>query len=428
MELLLSEDLLISMEDILLKIYYIINKRLLHFAITFYIKINNLAMILEVIMKKFILIFILLSCITFTSCNSESKNTETSNGNTNTNKEILQMKSYKKTIDNVVFDTKICIGDKNAITEDSLVTSTVSMVKSNPDKLYETLFSNIKVEKKIVDTNGQNYLGKPMKTTIYQGNNESILQFDDISSTVFFNKDNFGKFVNQSIDYIETSERYNLNKYPLTKNLDFATRETAFKNIQSTLASFGLEISNNYKAYALDHKTLQEEEFAIDMDGNLDKSQCKTSWAKDDDCYYFLIRPTFKDIPMLYTFDQSIENKFNDFNSPIKVIYTKKGIQSLDILSVFSPNKDEKKVTLAPFDEIAETIAKPYTKIIGDTSYKVTDANLVYILDTAVTNGKYPINPAWVVHVQNPKSNEDNPPSVEIIIDAVTGKEIVNGK
>lgn len=373
-------------------------------------------------MKKFILIFILLSCITFTSCNSESKNTETSNGNTNTNKEILQMKSYKKTIDNVVFDTKICIGDKNAITEDSLVTTNASMVKTDSDKLYKTLFSKIELKEKL-SSEGINQFGKPSTFIDFIGKDRSVLSCNSSSSIISFRNKRLIEYIDHSFKRNEMDADYNGNKYSFNKDFPFISREDAFKKIQSTLNSLGFNIDeNNYIVYSLDYETLKKEEYCIGMDGNEDKSQYKESWTENDNCYYFMIRPTFKNIPEVYKY--AFENRISIQNhtSPIQVVYTRDGIQYLSIDSILSINSDEKKVNLVSFDKIAETVAK-HKDMLGNTSYKVTNATLAYLIDTTTASEKYPVNLVWILNIKDLNPPVPTSADMEVIVDAVTGKE-----
>lgn len=95
-------------------------------------------------------------------------------------------------------------------------------------------------------------------------------------------------------------ERYNADLYSTETQLSFMTREEAFDEIQNTLKESGIGIDAAYICYALDHETMQSQEYHEDMDGNIDKSQYKTQWLGEDDCYYFYINQIYKGLPLYH--------------------------------------------------------------------------------------------------------------------------------
>lgn len=379
-------------------------------------------------MKKSLICIILTLSTLFIACNSSSQ-TKKDKLNGDATKELLQMKHYKKDINGLTFDADIIINNRESITENSFVKTTASMVVSDGDKLIQTFFKDKKIEKKTTDDYSNN-LGKEDSATRIFGPNTSILYFNSKSSfNLQFRNNKFVDYITNSFCFRDDETTNNANKYSLVKNLPFATREEAFKNISSTMASVGFDIGTNYKAYALDHETLKKEEFAMDIDGSDDLDSHKASWSKEDDCYYFFIRPTFNDIPCLYQFTKGKVSKFKlqDLMAPIQVIYTKAGIQFFYIDGIFSMTSAGEKVPLVPFDTIAERVAKIYSNILGGSTYKVTKATLVYRIDTTKTTDSFPVSLAWALNIEESGNNlyESN---TEMLVDAVTGKEILDGK
>lgn len=374
-------------------------------------------------MKKNLISTVLILCTILTGCNSTPsshiKNSQ------NATKEILQMTHYKKDINGVIFDAEVFIG--NNVTENDFVKTTASMVLTDGDQLKGKFFSDKKIEENHVN-NGINDLGKATISTSLMGENKSFLAYKNNSTFLLFRNNNFVSYINNSFHFTMNFDNYNAHKYSTEKNFSFATQEEAFKNIKNTMLSVGLDIGNNYKAYALDYETMKEEEYAIDEYGKVNKSLYKPSWTESDNCYYFIIRPTINNIPCYYKTSSNTSPVMQDYLAPLHIIYTKDGIQYINLTSLFTHDDTKEKVTLAPFDEIAEVVAKPYTNMLGDNKYKVTKAELVYKVDTSVTSEKYPANLIWVFKTEEMNDKSEAINVVETLVDAVTGKELINGK
>lgn len=380
-------------------------------------------------MKKSLICIILTLSTLFIGCNSSSQ-TKKDKVNGDATKELLQMKHYKKDINGVVFDTDIIINNRETITENSFVKPTASVVLSDGDKLIQTFFKDKKIEKKTTDSY-TNRVGKQDVSTNIFGPNKSILYFNSKSSfDVQFRNNNFVDYIKSAFYNDLQSPDYNAHKYSLIENLPFATRENAFKDISSIMASVGFDIGTNYKAYALDHETLKKEESVLSIDGSDDLASHKASWSVDDDCYYFCINPTFNNIPTMYKFSNSNVSGYElqSFMSPIQVVYTKAGIQFFYIDGIFNLTSTGEKLTLAPFDTIAKRAAKRYSNLLGSNTYKITKASLVYRIDTTKSTDSYPVTLAWGLNVEESHSDNSQISNKEIIVDAVTGREILDGK
>ena len=66
--------------------------------------------------------------------------------------------------------------------------------------------------------------------------------------------------------------------------------------------------------------------------------------------------------------------------------------------------------------------------MLGDKKYKVTKAELVYRIDASSVKKSFPINLVWVINTEETGDNPSAIPNIETIVDAVSGKEIINGR
>lgn len=370
-------------------------------------------------MKKIRMIsFLLVVCSLFTSCG-----TDNSKKNENENKvSIMEMKKYNKTFDNVIFDTEIIVDKKEK--ERPFVATTATLQKYDSKKIFATFFSGIKVkEKRGVDT-GTNSKENEEKDITYIGDKDERLALTEGSSSFTF-ENKLDKYIYNCFCMMEGDPAYNANKYSLEKEFSFASREKAMKDIKEKLLTVGIDIGDNcdYKAYALDYKTMKSEEYAMGMDGKEDKSLYKQSWSEADNCYYFVIRQKYDGIPE-HHMRYDVEIKMEDDTAPIQVLYSKNGIEKIDCERIFKFNNEEKEISLISFDKIAESIVNTFGNILGDLSYKVTKAELYYMIETKGTKGTYPVTPVWIINVDQINSNKEVEKKHQIIIDAITGKEI----
>lgn len=351
-------------------------------------------------MKKIKFISILLICSILTACSAKESSTESPEKNTPT--EVTKMTNYNKTFDNVEFETEIIIDrkDKNK----PFVQTTATLQSINKDKAVETLISNLKVIEK-QEGHGKDEKKQTIKYIDYYMENEGFFSVGPISSSLLFTRDKFTRHVMSAFRMDERYEDYNVKKYSADKEFSFANRKDAFKDIKEKLSSIGIDSGDNYKAYGLDYETMKKEEFVMDMDGKEDKKAYKDSWGEEDNCYYFITWQRYDDLPVYHVFIDKFKN-ISEENSPVKVMYSKRGIESMEIEKVFNFAKDTKEVSLASFDKVAKTVSDKYGMILGKSSYKVTKAQLYYMVDTSVGNATYEVNPVWIFNIQEMDANK----------------------
>ena len=125
-------------------------------------------------------------------------------------------------------------------------------------------------------------------------------------------------------------EKYNGDKFLKDTDLDFMSREEALNVLLDKLELLGIQLGDiEFSCYGLEHNTLEEEEYAEDVEGQEDKSVYKDKWTKDDDCYYFVIRQKKNGIVEYHKYGGIMIN-YEDITLiaivPFRLLYLKEGL------------------------------------------------------------------------------------------------------
>lgn len=181
----------------------------------------------------------------------------------------------------------------------------------------------------------------------------------------------------------------------------------------------GIDIEEQYKCYVLEHSMLQSEEYAMDINGNIDQTGYKDSWTQDDDSYYFAINQKYDDTPAYHVFYDNFPLAADE-NAPIQVLYNKDGIQFLQLEKVFAFTEQESNYDLKPFEEIAEVIETKYGMLLDGSTYSVNQATLYY-MENKMNDEQYEVIPVWIFNTEDKETGK----TLQDIVNAETGKEIV---
>lgn len=181
----------------------------------------------------------------------------------------------------------------------------------------------------------------------------------------------------------------------------------------------GIDIEGQYKCYVLEHSMLQSEEYAMDIDGNINQTGYKDSWTQDDDSYYFVINQKYDDIPAYHVFYDNFPLAADE-NAPVQVLYNKDGIQFLQLEKVFAFTEQESNYDLKPFEEIAEVIETKYGMLLDGSTYSVNQATLYY-MENRMNDEQYEVIPVWIFNIEDNETGK----TLQDIVNAETGKEIV---
>lgn len=229
--------------------------------------------------------------------------------------------------------------------------------------------------------------------------------------------------------YYEKSAPYNANQYSTVKNLPFMPMQSAIKSVLNTLKQTELPIGNVCtECFALSSDKLQKEFVYIDQNGV--KQDYNIQWKNIEDAYYMFIRQKLQDLPVFFYngfFSTLPTDTIGRESSPIKIIYTDQGILSAYCEKLFVFQEDQNQtISLAPFEDIMNTVSTRYTEILTDSSYIINKGGLYYYAKGNNKDG-YEMIPAWIFQVTENYTNEswmENTQYSLFIVNAQTGKEM----
>lgn len=314
------------------------------------------------------------------------------------------LKRYDKEAENVSFKTDINVSEN--VRENGLRKLSATIQKPDPAKVFDCLMGDTEIRAKNEEDN--NYW--------YEGVNNEILTINNTS--IGFSTD-FYVYVSNAFRLQKGYSDYNADKYELDKDLEFASRQDAFEDIRQALTAMGIDIEEQYTCYVLEHSMLQSEEYAMDINGNVDQAVYKDSWTKDDDSYYFAINQKYDDTPAYHVFYDNFPLAADE-NAPIQVLYNKNGIQFLQLEKVFAFTDQESNYDLKSFEKIAEVIETKYGMLLDDSTYSVNQATLYY-MENKVNDERYEVIPVWIFNTEDKETGK----TLQDIVNAETGKEIV---
>lgn len=334
---------------------------------------------------------------------------------------------YNKKVGNVNFQTDVIVQKNHE--DKPILNTTATLQELNRNKALDIFFNGIKVKGKIEYEN-KNEKGQSSKDIRYLADckdGETWLSVGPGLSGFCFQRTSLSNHILHSFHLEDRDERYNAHKYSLKREFEFATREQAFNDIKDKLSQMGINIENEYKAYALDYETMKKEEYAMGIDGNEDRSVYKDSWTKDDNCYYFVINQRYDNLPVYHLYGDMSTRK-EDSTSPIKVLYTKDGIDRIDIEKMFTFNNEGKEVDILPFDKITDNIVAQLKKEEvyreKEVLYRVKKSELNYMVDKASDLGSCKVKPVWIVDIDLCNKNGELEGIQQMVIDAEKGTQV----
>jgi hypothetical protein len=327
---------------------------------------------------------------------------------------------FEKSYSHLDFKSEIVVSEEANI--NALYRLSMRRVSYDNEKAYEVLFDNMQVESTHQgDTLGES--GNKILWIDYIGTKNEHLYVNSESLT--FNLP-FSSYVLRCLRPETRNPAYNLDKYTLYGQLSFADYTEGSDSIIEALKSIGFPVNASdfyIYPYAMKHEILEQEEYAMDMDGNEDTTKYKESWTSDDDCYYYTMRQKIEGLPLYYVCGGYL-TEVEPNNVGIEAIYSKDGIQRFSIDKIFTTDdsESEKPITLMPLEDLAEKINEQYDLLISDTVYTVQRMEL-YMMAEQNAGNKYDVFPVWVLWM-NPNNTDSNPKTLQNVINAVTGEII----
>ena len=327
---------------------------------------------------------------------------------------------YQNEFEKITFDAEVIVENVGELK--SFYKCNAKPQRINRDKALKKFLGKENIKK--VYESEEDVKGETTSVS-YEGENGNTISFGNIPSSCNYRKNGLSKYLLNAFRLQSKDSRYNADKFSLDKEFEFSTREEAFNKIRKTLTDIGIEIGSNYKAYSLDYKTMRDEEYVMDVNGNEDRSKYKPSWTEEDNAYYFVINQDYEKLPTYHPYFNVFKSK-EESNAPIQVVYSKNGIEYLEIENVVDFSSKNSEVEILPFENIIESINNKAFLNEDDRTFKVTKMELEYMVDTynGRKDGIYKVKPIWMADVE--EVNKEYKCEFPIIIDAATGEIIDN--
>lgn len=325
--------------------------------------------------------------------------------------------NYIKQIENVSFNTTLVVPDLSEMQTIGINKGNFQSVDENLS--FEMLFKNIEII--------QSYKDSPENTEAgsywYAGMDDAYLSAG--GGHFSYSSGSYIQHVRQAFRMFEGYDDYNAHLYSTSNALNFSTPEAALDKADSLLTSLGIDLLNySYTYYALDHATMQNEEYAMDMNGNEDFSAKKEVWLPEDDCYYFFIRQKVNDL-QVYNPLAEIFYSPTDENAPIQMIVSSRGVELIQIDKVYEFSLEQEKCDLLPFEDISMKVYEKYGSILTSSEYEITKAEL-FMFALANSDESYRFEPGWILNVNEHFMSENGTQEMGnsyIFINAITGDE-----
>ena len=209
---------------------------------------------------------------------------------------------------------------------------------------------------------------------------------------------------------------YNLDLYLEEKTFGFATQEQALEDVKDTLEKCGVVIDESFvvNTYYLDDEKLKEQEYHMDMDGNIDYAEYKDDWSDDNDAYLFFIHHKYCNL-IDYRHGYDYPSPAEESSAPIIIYYTKDGIVQMNVKQIFEYTRSDTKTNFLSFDRIMDSVITHFDNLLTNSKYNISNVKLC-----CDSEGDRNIVPVWAFWVTE-KTEDGNEISYELRVNASTG-------
>jgi len=226
------------------------------------------------------------------------------------------------------------------------------------------------------------------------------------------------------------------NQANLSEDFSFKTREEAAKEVIIFLDNMGVSVHPDYKCYSLNYQYLEQNN--SDQADELSKEesagiQPEILWNEELNCYYFRFTEQINGIPVTEEFR---DEKDELIPVPeITVVYSKRGIEVLEISSIYETS-NPKNASILDLDTALTKLDQKFKSVIIEGSYTITKIRLEYIPIKSSDAGEYRIIPAWRFYAEHTfaSADKEDPNQTitdtikeQFLFDAVSGDEIMTG-
>ena len=210
-------------------------------------------------------------------------------------------------------------------------------------------------------------------------------------------------YIEQTLRYGEGISSNNLDRYSQEEDLPFETRTDVIHNIRSQMKEIGIDLGENYKCYALDHETMEEEEIAYDNIGEASEEAKKVEWTQEDDCYYIVFDMECEGRPLYMDGYGDFEDGKGMDQSEISFIYSKNGFEEITIMNYYAIEDVGENISVITLEDALEALKSKYDSVILTTDITIKDIRLQYV-PVYETKNSCTIEPVWVFMTSDRKS------------------------
>ena len=341
----------------------------------------------------------------------------------NRNENIEFPKSFEKSYDKVDFQADVVIAD--GVDLNQICRKVVNRAYYDNDRAYERLFQGKELK---IDQQNE----------VFGDNGEMIPNRDCLSvdgesfsmdgQTLNFVKP-FTGYIFRCMRLEKRNPEYNMDRYELNGDLDFMSREEGENQIVSLLADIGFEEKFDFLStvYAMDYKTMEQEEYAMDMEGNEDTSRYKEVWTEEDNCYNYFLRQEIDGLPLYYLYG-GVFKELDICNVGVNAVYSKDGLQyiRIDKLFVVDDSVNPVPVSFLEIEELAQSVDEQYSMIISDADFVVHQMALYLMAENASDETYYELFPVLILSMEQiqDKQGEKVRTPLQSVIHAETGEVI----
>ena len=321
--------------------------------------------------------------------------------------------TYERTEENVYFKADIICSDE--VRKGSVKIPQVRLQQIDEDKVIDETFGNAVITKdEILENPGDD--GKVHRVRYLWGTEEQHVSLYDYGASYI------------SILYPYIAHSFDLEgkegNYSTEAQLSFMSTDSAWSELNEIFDRMQVSLGEDpsFKHYALDYQTLASQEYVMDMDGNIDRSQYKPEWTVEDEGYYFCIWQTYNGIKIHTPYSDMIK-KYADFNAPVQVMLSANGLEYLSLGRTFLIDPKESTEELVSLDTVADVVIKKYSMILTDATYTVDRMELCYY-PVEESEGNYELKCVWIMDItEEPTLTATG--RFQMMVDAVSGEELL---
>ena len=322
-----------------------------------------------------------------------------------------------------IFTVTVLLCSGCTVTDYSIIDNTDNITVVEMNELGPSKIQTVDVSLVSFDINKTADILFADRTIVERSNaaNSYIIQADDETQLTYFSTPTLAKlyygteYANCifSIIQLESNAISDIFELPLTNsNFDFASSKQAETEVLQLLQKLGIDNIGHTKIYSLDQKNLASISKNRSTDGKVLKNESEFL-----DCYLLQMKCIIQGIP-LCEIDSVLPNGETLFGSKIYALFTKNGIEGLEITNLYIPNN------AISAQDAANVAYKRLSSIITKNLYAITNADLRYAPEFKdKSHASLRLVPVWLICIEEKNINYAINNKFYILINALTGKE-----